>query len=465
MKRLLMTIGIAALSGAVFSQNAYDAVKLSQTNPVLGTARYSGMAGAFNALGGNPSAIKDNPAALGVYRSKDFTFTPSLYINNDGEVKPALNNFAFVCNFGSNKNKKGYITSSLAINYNRMNIISRYTRVKNEKVPFSLTDHIGWMGEGNDLYRDAQDMDLLDADGYSVFGGKNVLRGYTLSEKGHVGQWDFAYGMNISNMVYVGAALGINVVEYEQTAMYDENTLPGEDPDHWFLDNYYDANGSGVNFRIGTIFRPIDEFRIGASFETPTYYNMHEFCEVKIGDNSGDISREYSSKYDLRTPLKFKAGAGFVIGKKAMVGIDYQYENYKKVRMKIREVNIDSETDLAEEQMNKTHTVKLGGEVQVCDGFFVRGGLAYATSPVKNFEEDQVETTVNFRVLTLPQQSIYVTGGLGYKGKVFYCDLAYVFQNNKDYLYPSLPLDESEAMPSIEDVKTRNIIATFGWRF
>jgi len=192
---------------------------------------------------------------------------------------------------------------------------------------------------------------------------------------------------------------------------------------------------------------------------------MHEFCEVKIGDNSGDISREYSSKYDLRTPLKFKAGAGFVIGKKAMVGIDYQYENYKKVRMKIREVNIYSETDLAEEQMNKTHTVKLGGEVQVCDGFFVRGGLAYATSPVKNFEEDQVETTVNFRVLTLPQQSIYVTGGLGYKGKVFYCDLAYVFQNNKDYLYPSLPLDESEAMPSIEDVKTRNIIATFGWRF
>ncbi|MBO7607980.1 MAG: hypothetical protein J6T28_10250 [Paludibacteraceae bacterium] len=465
MKRLLMTIGIVALSGAAFSQNAYDALKLSQTNPVLGTARYSGMAGAFNALGGNPSAIKDNPAALGVYRSKDFTFTPSLYINNDGEVKAALDNFAFVCNFGSKKNKKGYVTSSLAINYNRLNNISRYSRVKGETVPFSLTDHIGWMGDGNDLHRDAKELNLLDAEGYSLFGGKYVDRGYTLSEKGHVGQWDIAYGMNISNMVYVGAALGINVVEYKQTAMYDENTLPGEEADHWFLDNYYEANGSGFNFRIGSIFRPIDEIRIGASFETPTYYDIHEYSDVTIGDDKADLTTQVSSKYDLRTPLKFKAGAGFVIGKKAMVGIDYQYENFQKIRMKVRDITIDSEADLAEEQMNKSHTVKLGGEVQVCEGFFLRGGLAYASSPVKNFTRREAEGTAKFRIITLPQESIFVTGGLGYKGKTFYCDLAYVFQNNKDYLYPSLPVDESEAMPEKEDLKTRNIIATFGWRF
>ena len=35
---------------------------------VSGTARYVGMGGAMTAVGGDPSAVKDNPAGLGVYR-------------------------------------------------------------------------------------------------------------------------------------------------------------------------------------------------------------------------------------------------------------------------------------------------------------------------------------------------------------------------------------------------------------
>ena len=35
---------------------------------VSGTARYVGMGGAMTAVGGDPSAVRDNPAGLGVYR-------------------------------------------------------------------------------------------------------------------------------------------------------------------------------------------------------------------------------------------------------------------------------------------------------------------------------------------------------------------------------------------------------------
>jgi len=44
-------------------------------NDIIGTARYSSMAGAFGALGGDPSAIKDNPAGLGIYRKSELTLT------------------------------------------------------------------------------------------------------------------------------------------------------------------------------------------------------------------------------------------------------------------------------------------------------------------------------------------------------------------------------------------------------
>ncbi len=464
MKRLLLTMGFAALAGLAFSQNAYDGLRLSQTNPVLGTARYTGMAGAFTALGGNSSAIKDNPAALGVYRSKELTFSPSIYINNNGDVKAALDNFAFILNFGSKKNKHGYITSSLGINYNRLNNYSRYTRQRDERTSVSLTDKFGNAGPDNLHYGYATEVNLLDENGYSIFGTGDVLRKYTLMEKGHVGQWDFAYGLNISNLVYVGAAFGINTIEYKQTAVYDESTLPSEPEDHWYMDNYYDARAHGFNFRIGAIVRPIDEVRIGASFETPTFYDITDYAKLELGsDGYNPVIDDYGGDffYEFRTPLKFKTGVGFVIGKKALVDIDYQFENFKKIRMKADDIEIDDVSDVAEDQMNQVHTIKAGAELQVVDGFFLRLGTAFSSSPI---ETEEAENTLNFRIITLPQQSIYVTGGAGYKGEHFYCDLAYAFHNEKSVLYPSLPLGATEFAKK-ENLKTRNIIATFGWRF
>ena len=121
MKRIFLAISALAISFATFAQSAYDALNLSQTNPVLGTARYSAMAGALGALGGNP-------AGLGIYRSFDITFTPSFSINNDGEMDFNLNNFGLVVNFGNrNKSTKGYVTSSLGVSFNRLRNYSHYS--------------------------------------------------------------------------------------------------------------------------------------------------------------------------------------------------------------------------------------------------------------------------------------------------------------------------------------------------
>ena len=74
MKRYII-VGLSIFTSLLtFAQTEFDAYKVVQTD-INGTARYMGMAGAFGALGGDASSIKDNPAGLGVYRRSELTGT------------------------------------------------------------------------------------------------------------------------------------------------------------------------------------------------------------------------------------------------------------------------------------------------------------------------------------------------------------------------------------------------------
>ena len=80
MKRSLIIIILAlAVSSLVNGQNAVDALRYSQQF-MGGTARYMAMGGAFGALGADLSVLSTNPGALGVYKSSDFSFTPSVHV-------------------------------------------------------------------------------------------------------------------------------------------------------------------------------------------------------------------------------------------------------------------------------------------------------------------------------------------------------------------------------------------------
>ena len=61
LRRILVVI----LAAGATSLAAQDTQRLSEQEPI-GTARYVGMGGAMTAIGGDPSAVKDNPAGLGL---------------------------------------------------------------------------------------------------------------------------------------------------------------------------------------------------------------------------------------------------------------------------------------------------------------------------------------------------------------------------------------------------------------
>ena len=107
MKRYLITLFLATLIPALgMSQNATDALRYSRLQ-IGGTARYMSMGGAFGALGADFTNLSTNPGGLGLYRSSEFVFTPSVHVGasnstyngfsgSDSKTNFALGNVGYV---------------------------------------------------------------------------------------------------------------------------------------------------------------------------------------------------------------------------------------------------------------------------------------------------------------------------------------------------------------------------------
>ena len=67
MKRYSLFLATLVAAVSLQAQGVFDVMRYTGTD-IMGTARYMSMAGAFGALGGDVSAVIDNPAGLGIYR-------------------------------------------------------------------------------------------------------------------------------------------------------------------------------------------------------------------------------------------------------------------------------------------------------------------------------------------------------------------------------------------------------------
>lgn len=80
MKRIFLISLISLATVSLFAQDEWDALRYSRVY-YNGTARFTGLAGAFGAVGADPSVLATNPAGIGMYKSFEFTMTPAVFIN------------------------------------------------------------------------------------------------------------------------------------------------------------------------------------------------------------------------------------------------------------------------------------------------------------------------------------------------------------------------------------------------
>lgn len=475
-------------TAAVTGQNLVDALRYSDYR-IQGTARSSAMGNAFGALGGDFSSLSINPAGLGVYRSSEYVFTPTLgktnvdatylgYITNESKYTIGLSNVGYVANLGNGNNHGGSMVNiNLGFGYNRLNNFNVKKMVEASNANSTLLDEFTANANADiwsDYYEElAWDTDLLIQDEETGEYFNDIAdAGYgqgqrkSFSQKGNIDEYLISMAANFNHKFYLGVLVGIHSVNFKETTNLfeydtDDNIIPYFN--NYNFNTYLNTTGTGVNVKVGAIFKPIDALRIGAAVHSPTFYRMNERFDntmtsyITFEDGSEEF-KAYSPlgdyDYNLETPMKAVLSAALVLGKSAILSADYEYVDYSTIKFGDGGDGYDyyDENQDIKAAYKAVGNIRAGAELRLSPEFSIRGGYEYFPSPYNSraFNADH-----NSRI-----SNSAISGGLGFRQGGFFFDLAYKHFMDENYteLYSGSNLANY-------DISKDHLIMTLGFRF
>jgi hypothetical protein len=479
MKTILTTLSML-FCVIVMSQNEVDALRYSRLIHG-GTARYMAMGGAFSTLGADFSVLSSNPAGIGVYKKSEFMFTPAFsfnmseakYLGSTGEDKRYNFNFSnfgmvFAGSLGNSENTapewKGI---QFGFGINRLQSFNNKIFIHGLNETGTILDvyHTYAQGTPNNQLNPfdtqlAYDAYLIDTAGtitnytQAHYGGATQKK--SIKTSGGINEMVMTFGGNYNDRFYLGATLGIPFVRYEELSSYqevdDRDTIPGFKS--LKINDELTTYGTGVNLKLGLIYRITDWVRISGAFHTPTFYALTDQWQRSMSssiDGIGNFSyKSPRGKYDynLITPMRIIGGVAFVIAQHGSISAEYEMVDYSEAQL--GEKNLNGSFIDQNETINSIYTVanniRIGAEYVIAP-FSLRAGYALYGNPFKNNLNDETEQIIS--------------GGLGIREKNYFLDFAYVLSSMKSdyYLYPKV----AEAAKT--STSRHMFVCTVGWKF
>jgi hypothetical protein len=495
-----------------FAQAPEDALRYSYLTQPGGTARNQAIGGAGGSLGGEFSSLFINPAGLGFYKTGDFVVTPSLSFKKSNSDYLGSSNSAADNNF--NLGATGFViggptrsqsVKSIAFGFgvNRVADFNNHIYYKGANKNSSYSEK--YLEQLiNDNVTDPNDAATYDPYGASlafntylidtVHGADGNVSGYrtqanpstgliqenTINTTGGITDLSIGMGLDLQEKWYFGGTVSIPFLNYNRSAYYKESDATS-DPNNNF--NYFEANeslqtkGVGINAKLGVIFKPVENLRLGLAFHTPTAYQLTDEYTAQVitdleGYGSGPKVKQQSStdltdgqplesKYNMTTPWRAIFSASYLFGggmedvqkQQGFITADIEYVDYKSISF--HDVNNDQDASDYYNDLNttidnlykSTINARLGGELKL-NTFMVRLGGAYYGNPYQSESSDVVK----------------VTGGIGYRNKGMFIDVAYVYSMVKDANYP-YRLQDKASIPAYLKNNAGNIVATIGLKF
>ena len=485
----IMLIGIPVLLQA---QNEVDALRYSQ-NFFGGTTRAYSMAGAFGALGGDFSSLSINPAGVGVYRSTEFTISPTLmydkmeatFLGNrtlDSKYQFYLNNLGMVSTIKTN-NENGFKSITFGIGYNQLNNFHRNTLMHGRQeavagpvsslpppagVPSSsyLDNFVNNANDNNwsDFYEElAWSTDLLpydtDLEEYwndIAEAGYGQWQRHRITEKGGIGEYAFSFGANYEDKLYMGATFGIHRLRYSRLIDHfedDDQDMIGYLNSFSFIEDL-ETFGTGYTFKIGMIYRPINLIRLGAAFHIPTFYKIREdfYTEMDATFDADPSTYERAPlntfDYWLRTPYRAIGSVAIQIPRLAVISVDYEFVDYTATYMDSRDYAFVDENQTIKNIYKPSSNIRAGAEVHL-GAFYLRGGVAFYGSPYISNE------------INSDAYDLLGAGGIGFRSENVFFDMGYSIRFNEStyYMYPE------EILGATLNSRKNMFMTTLGFRF
>lgn len=493
-------------AGLAAAQDESDALRFSQIMP-QGTARSMGFGNALGSIGGDFSSITVNPAGIGVYRTSEISFTPSLKLNStnstfSGTGSPSTttdNNTRFTINQlgavftnaakGTRYKKSKWKAASFGIGINRIadfnsnHMYSGYNDSSSASEVF-LVDAIRYpddfentatfAGLGYQSY-------LIDYDnnaGYYKVANHNagLNQSRKVEQRGGITDVNFSFGGNYEEKLFLGATVGIPSVRYNKDVTLREEDASGD------LDNDFDnfeyreslqTRGTGINLKLGFIYNFNKYFRAGAAFHTPTFYGLNDVFNRSVvsntenfknalGDFTGPTTRvdaptnEYA--YTLVTPWRGVISAAGIIGKNGFITVDYEYVNYASARYNFDDLDsrYQDEVNNGIKNMYKgASNIRIGGEARF-DIVMARLGFGYYGNPYQD--------------ATMGSKTLTYSAGVGFRFDNVFLDLGFMHtaKETKEQPYTlAYPQPIGDIWVPSANIKSsfNNVALTVGFKF
>ncbi|RZJ31162.1 MAG: transporter [Flavobacterium sp.] len=464
MKRILLFITVG-LTYSMQSQDVPDAMRYAIDN-INGTARFRGMSGAFGALGGDLSSISINPAGSAVFANHQAGATLAVYnthntagyfgtTSRENDNTFDLNQAGGVYVLENEDKKSGWKKFTLAIDYensagfdntwfsagtNPTRSIDNYFLFyanANGGVPLDVLDNYNYEELS---YNDAQA--LLGYQGYiinpannnpntSLYGsnvaaGGNYYQENSFASTGFNGKVSFNVAGQYKDRLYVGVNLNSHFTDYTQSTIFTEqNSNPGNGVQYLEFNNDLYTYGSGFSFQIGAIAKVTEDFRVGLSYQSPTWMKLRDEVSQSIGSirTEGNVSNPISylyspgvtvvyDDYKLQTPGKITGSLAYIFGKSGLISVDAGMKDYSSTKYGPERDFRGTNEVMSNAFDSNAFEVKVGAERRIAE-WSIRAGYRWEESPYKNNE-------------TIGDLHGF-SGGLGYNFGEIKLDVAYAY--------------------------------------
>lgn len=412
---------------------------------IMGTARYVGFGGAMSAIGGDPSAVRDNPAGLGLYRRTELMVTLDYALDQTHQqgtntkyqrhlvMAPEASLVISMPVYQSDE--RGVLSHNFMLSYHRLHSYARTIYGSAEQVN-SLGAVIASASQGLKI-------------GYCA-DRKAESNSFWLSESGYANEYALDWSLNVSNKFYTG--LGLRMQSYRLSSEGD------------FLETFEKTNADGTkysnrdqtslilsgvscNLSVGFIYRPASWIRLGFGLQTPSLGVLNTGTSGTFTAQTDTVARaasvcptEPSSQF--HQPLHTSASVAFQIGYYGLIAFQYDYYHQS------------DKLDI--------HSLRAGLEVIPVPGMYINAGYVYENTFKKPDSYPIVPIAEKFdrydAYFLQPRWTQYASVAIGYRGKSAIVQAAYQYRWQALNVYA-----HQNAEPYDIRTDTHRVVLTIGW--
>ena len=508
----------AVLSFKVARSQAPEDILRYSYFPQHGSARNMAIGGAMGSLGGDINALFVNPAGLGLYKTKEFVFSPGFGFNSNKADYRGTNNVSsksgfdlgtsgIVIGFQNPYSKWTSQAFSFGINQtaNFNNIVSYKGINNNSSFSEQYAEQFSQSGQTIDeafnnpsfAYGTSPALYTYLVDTFRNANGTTTVRSLpefllekgiglnqqkTVTTRGGIYELALGYAANKGDKFYIGGSLGIPIVSYQRMTNFRESDPSGNKNnnfDNFVYNDTLSTKGFGVNARLGIIYKPVESVRLGFTVQTPTYYSLTDKEQSGLTTNSEQYTRygtlnAYSTqftgglpgvtRYTSTTPWKLIMSASYVFREtndtrrqRAFISADVEYVGYPGSNFKPDGNNITSD-DI--DYYNSLKTI-INQQYKSALNYRLGGELKFNTIM---FRLGGAYYSNPYKTAGLTSNIVQGSGGLGYRNHGVFVDLTYVHNLTKDVNFPYRLADKANTF-AVQNNSRGNVVMTVGFKF